>query len=179
MSRRAEISTTFEVRTNFFLVLLPRLLHKYYKKGGMIFFTQLFTQDMRMRCRLLTKSFFCSLFCFGLSISTDVAFAQVYKSYDADGNVVFSDKPSERSKEVEISKPNVTDPFKIPPPPRAATSPESKPEAPAPEAETQPSADDDTADTNNDGRISRREKEEFRKEQRRKKRETEEAAAGN
>jgi len=146
----------------------------------MIFFTQLFTQDMRMRCRLLTKSFFCSLFCFGLSISTDVAFAQVYKSYDADGNVVFSDKPSERSKEVEISKPNVTDPFKIPPPPpRAATSPESKPEAPAPEAETQPSADDDTADTNNDGRISRREKEEFRKEQRRKKRETEEAAAGN
>jgi type IV secretory pathway VirB10-like protein len=134
---------------------------------------------MRMRCQFLTRSLFCSLLCFGLLNLAGVAFAQVYKSYDADGNVVFSDKPSERSKEVEISKPNVTDPFKIPPPPPADTSLETKPAEPAAEEETQPIADDDSADTNNDGRISRREKDEQRKEQRRKKRELEEAAAGS
>jgi len=109
---------------------------------------------------------------------TGVAFAQVYKSYDANGNVVFSDKPSTRSKEINIGEPNLTDPFKMPPPP-ADTSLETKPAKPEPEAETQPNADEDSADTNNDGRISRREIDEYRKEQRKKKREREEAAAGN
>ena len=132
-----------------------------------------------MRYHSLTKSLFCTLLCFGLLSLAGAAFAQVYKSYDANGNVVFSDKPSQRSKEVEISKPNVTDPFKIPAPSPADTSLETKPAAPAPEPVSQPTADDDSADTNNDGRISRREKDEQRKERRRKTREMEEAADRN
>jgi len=133
---------------------------------------------MRMRCQLFIKRLFCSLLCIGPLCLTGVAFAQVYKSYDANGNVVFSDKPSTRSKEINIGEPNLTDPFKMPPPP-ADTSLETKPAKPEPEAETQPNADEDSADTNNDGRISRREIDEYRKEQRKKKREREEAAAGN
>ncbi|MCP4331066.1 MAG: DUF4124 domain-containing protein [Gammaproteobacteria bacterium] len=100
-----------------------------------------------------------------------VAFAQVYKSYDADGNVIFSDKPTKRSKEVEITNPNVSDSFEIPPSPPAEPSLETKPVAepePAPAPETQPIAGDDSADTNNDGRVSRREKEEQRKKRREK-----------
>jgi hypothetical protein len=129
---------------------------------------------MRMRCHLPTNNLFCSLLCFGLLSLNGVAFAQVYKSYDADGNVVFSDKPTQRSKEVEISKPNLSDSFEIPPPPPPPAEPslETKPEAGSePEPVTQPIADDDSADTNNDGRVSRREKEEQRKERRKKKRE--------
>lgn len=134
-----------------------------------------------MHCHLLTKNLFCSLLCFGLLSLNGVAFAQVYKSYDADGNVVFSDKPTQDSREVEITKPNLSDSFEIPPPPPPPTeSPlETKPEAESePEPATQPIADDDSADTNNDGRISRREKEEQRKERRKKKREKAKAAEG-
>ena len=117
------------------------------------------------------------LLCFGLLSLNGVAFAQVYKSYDTDGNVVFSDKPTQRSKEVEITKPNLSDSFEIPPPPPAEPPLETKPEAESePEPVTQPIADDDSADTNNDGRISRREKEEQRKERRKKKREEAKAA---
>jgi hypothetical protein len=133
-----------------------------------------------MRCHFLTKNLFCSLLCSGLLSLSGVAFAQVYKSYDANGNVVFSDKPSQRSEEVEISNPNLSDSFEIPPPSPSDSVPESKPAANSqPEPVTQPNADDDSADTNNDGRISRREKDEQRKERRRKKRELEAAAEGN
>jgi hypothetical protein len=132
-----------------------------------------------MRCHLLTKNLFCSLLCFGLLSLSGVAFAQVYKSYDADGNVVFSDKPSRRSKEVEISKPNLSDSFEIPPPSPAEPPPDTKPVAGSePEPATQPIADDDSADTNNDGRVSRREKEEQRKELRKKRREKAKSAEG-
>ena len=131
-----------------------------------------------MRCHLLTKNLFCSLLCFGLLSVNGDAFAQVYKSYDADGNVVYSDKPSQRSQEVEIGQPNVSDTFEIPPPP-ADPPPETEPAAPAADAETQPIADDDSADTNNDGRISRREKEEYRKAKRKKNREKAEAVDGS
>ncbi len=125
----------------------------------------------------MTKNLFYLLLCFGLLSLDGVAFAQVYKSYDADGNVVFSDKPTQRSSEVEVSKPNVSDSFEIPPPPPAESPLETKPEAESqPEPATQPIADDDSADTNNDGRVSRREKEEQRKERRKKKREEAEAA---
>ena len=122
------------------------------------------------------KNLFCSLLCFGLLSLNGVAFAQVYKSYDADGNVVFSDKPTQDSREVEVTKPNVSDSYEIPPPSPAESPLETKPEAePEPEPVTQPIADDDSADTNKDGRISRREKEEQRKERRKKKREEAEA----
>jgi hypothetical protein len=131
-----------------------------------------------MRCHLPTKNLFCSLLCFGLLSLSGVAFAQVYKSYDADGNVVFGDKPTQGSSEVEISKPNLSDSFEIPPPPPAEPPLETKP-GPEPEPVTQPIADDDSADTNNDGRVSRREKEEQRKQRRKKKREKAKAAEGH
>jgi hypothetical protein len=47
-----------------------------------------------------------------------------------------------------------------------------------PEPVAQPKMDNDSADTNNDGRVSRREKEEQRKARRKKKREEEESAEG-
>ena len=46
--------------------------------------------------------------------------AQVYKSTDADGNVIFSDTPAADSVEVEITEPNIADPVEVPkyvPPP--------------------------------------------------------------
>ena len=135
---------------------------------------------MRVLSHLLTKNLFCSLLCCGLLSLNGVAFAQVYKSYDADGNVVFSDKPTQRSKEVEITKPNLSESFEIPPPPPAESPLETKPEAePGSEPVTQPIADHDSADTNNDGRVSRREKEEQRKERRKKKREKAKAVEGD
>ena len=134
---------------------------------------------MRMRYQLPTKNLFCSLLCFGLLSLSGVAFAQVYKSYDADGNVVFSDKPIPRSKEVEITKPNLSDSFEIPPPRPAEPPLETKPGTESePEPVAQPIAADDSADTNNDGRVSRREKEEQREQRRKKKREKAEAAEG-
>lgn len=130
-----------------------------------------------MRCYLLIKTPIFLLLCFGLQSLHGVAFAQVYKSYDADGNVVFSDKPTKRSSEVEISKPNLSDSFEVPPPTQAP--PETRPEVVSePEPVAQPKMDNDSADTNNDGRVSRREKEEQRKARRKKKREEEESAEG-
>jgi len=135
---------------------------------------------MRVRCHLLTKNLFCSLLCFGLLSLQGVAFAQVYKSYDADGNVVFSDKPAQGGREVEVTKPNLSDSFEKPPPPPTEPPLETKPEAESePEPVTQPIADDDSADTNNDGRVSRREKEEQREERRKKKREKAKTADGD
>jgi hypothetical protein len=135
---------------------------------------------MRVRCHLLTKNLFCSLLCFGLLSLSGAAFAQVYKSHDADGNVVFSDKPTQGSKEVEVTRPNVSDSFEIPPPAPAESPLEIKPEAESePEPVTQPIVDDDSADSNNDGRVSRREKEEQRKQRRKQKREKAKAAEGN
>jgi hypothetical protein len=131
-----------------------------------------------MRFQLLTKNLFCSLLFIVLLSLNGVAFAQVYKSYDGNGNVVFSDKPTKRSSEVEISRPNLSDSFEIPPP--AESPPETKPEAvPEPEPVAQPETDYDPADTNKNGRVSRREKEEQRKERRKKKRAAEKAAEGD
>ena len=131
-----------------------------------------------MRCNLFTRNLVYSLLCFGLLSLNGIACAQVYKSYDAEGNAVFSDKPTQGSKEIEVSKPNLSDSFEIPPSSPSESAPETSPvEQPEPEAETQPVSEKGPADTNNDGRISRREKEEYRKLQRKKKREMEKAAA--
>jgi len=129
-----------------------------------------------MRFSLFTRYLSCWLVCAGLASVQGVAFAQVYKSYDANGRVVFSDKPGERSEEVELSKPNLSDPVKVPPPSASGSASESGSAAqPRSEPATPPDAEDDTADTNHDGRVSRREKDEQRKEQRRKTRESGEA----
>ena len=135
-----------------------------------------------MRFHLPTKNLICCLLCFGLLSLNGIACAQVYKSYDANGNVVFSDTPTKRSTEVEITTPNLSDTFDIPPPTESLpeTEPEAEPELKSePEPATQPNADYDPDDTNFDGRVSRREKEEQRKERRKKKREEAEAAEGN
>jgi hypothetical protein len=130
-----------------------------------------------MRIHLLTKNLICCLLCFGLLSLNGIARAQVYKSYDANGNVIFSDTPTKRSSEVEITTPNVSDTFDIPPP--TESPPETEPETESElEPATQPNADYDPADTNFDGRVSRREKEDERKERRKKKREAAEAAEG-
>ena len=72
----------------------------------------------------------------------------------------------------------MSDSFEIPPSSQSESPPETPPE-PEPEPETQPVSEKGPADTNNDGRISRREKEEYRKLQRKQKREMEKAAAGD
>lgn len=41
--------------------------------------------------------------------------AQVYRSVDAEGNVTFSDQPTEGSEAVTIEQPNLSDPVKVPP----------------------------------------------------------------
>ncbi len=111
------------------------------------------------------------------------AVAQVYKSYDANGKVIFSDTPTQGSKEIEVTEPNVGNSFDIPPPAPAATLPESQAEGesePEPESEptTQPDMEYDPADTNFDGRVSRREKEDQREERHKKNREAKKAAEG-
>jgi len=147
------------------------------KRSKLLFDSRLSTYDVRVRCHLFIKNLFCLLLCFGLLSSGDVAFAQVYKSYDIDGNVVFSDKPTQSSEEVKISKPNLSDSFEIPPPTPTTSPPETKSKAKSKtKPKTQPTAEEESADTNKDGRISRREKEEQRKKRRKKKREAEKAA---
>jgi hypothetical protein len=77
-----------------------------------------------------------------------VAFAQVYKSTDADGNVVFSDTPAEGSEEVKISEPNVADPVEVP---------EYVPPAPEPQVvEEQPPAEVISGEDSDSGGRSRR-----------------------
>ena len=133
-----------------------------------------------MRHYLFTKSLFSSLLCLGLLGLSGGAFAQVYKSYDAEGNVIFSDTPSQGGEEIEVTDPNVSDSFEIPPPAPMATPAKTKSEAePEPEPVVQPDSEFDPADTNRDGRVSRREREEEREERRRKKREAKKAAEEN
>lgn len=52
------------------------------------------------------------------------AFAQVYKSTDADGNVTFSDTPTSEGEEVQVNEANVADPVEVP----ENTSPPPAPE---------------------------------------------------
>jgi hypothetical protein len=130
--------------------------------------------------RMLSKNLIYSLLCCGLLSWSGAAGAQVYKSYDADGNVVFSDKQTKGSREVELTRPNLSDSFAIPPASSAASPLETESEAgTAPEPVTESTAHDDSADTNNDGRVSRREKQEQRKERHRKNREKAKAAEEN
>ena len=128
-----------------------------------------------MRYRSTATNHLKTLVCLGLLCFSSSGLAQVYKSYDAEGNVVFSDKPSDGSSEIEVRQPNLSESIEVPPP--STTPSEPKTEA-KPTPEPPPVVEEESADTNNDGRISRREKEKFREEQRRKKREAREAAEG-
>ena len=75
------------------------------------------------------RDLICLLFGIALLGCNSLASAQVYKSYDAEGNVVFSDKPGSSGQEVEISEPNVSESFEAPPP-----DPTPPPDIPAPSA---------------------------------------------
>lgn len=81
--------------------------------------------------------------------------AQVYKSTDADGNVIFSDEPSAGSEKVDVPEPNVGDAVKVP-----ESAPEPVPE-PKPEiaADREPSnLDGELIEDNRDngnGRLRR------------------------
>ena len=55
------------------------------------------------------------LFSFILATS-NTAFAQVYQSIDADGNIVFSDTPTPSSQEIQIPETNLSDAVKVPKP---------------------------------------------------------------
>lgn len=54
------------------------------------------------------------------------AFAQVYKSTDAEGNVTFSDTPTDGGEAVEVEPTNVADPVKVPENTSPAPAPEPK-----------------------------------------------------
>ena len=58
------------------------------------------------------------------------ASAQVYKSTDDDGNIIFSDTPAADSEEVQIQEPNIADPVEVP-----VTVPPPEPEPTADEAQ--------------------------------------------
>lgn len=68
---------------------------------------------------------------------SNTALAQVYKSTDADGNVIYSDTPAADSQEVEITKPNIADPVEVP-----ATEPTPEPEPEATEAQKREPGDE-------------------------------------
>ncbi len=64
---------------------------------------------------------------------------QVYESTDEQGNVTFSDTPTEGSREVTIDAPNLGDAVKVPPPsPDTQTQEAPKPKAPAASGEVPP-----------------------------------------
>ena len=78
--------------------------------------------------------------------------AQVYKSIDAEGNVIYSDTPTENAEEVQVPKANVADSVEVP----AAAPPEPKPEVKT-EKTPQPEVIVVTED-DDDGDMSIREK---------------------
>jgi hypothetical protein len=83
------------------------------------------------------------------------AFAQVYKSTDDEGNVTFSDTPTDGGEAVQVEPTNVADPVEVPvntapPPEPKVVKTERAPEAPA----VKDYADDDGYDGNR--RVIRR-----------------------
>lgn len=71
-----------------------------------------------IKCRVLLFPVFLCLSC--------SAFAQVYKSTDDEGNVTFSDTPTEDSKAVQVEETNVADPVEVPENTLPAPAPEPK-----------------------------------------------------
>jgi len=63
--------------------------------------------------RVLVLNAFIAIPLIGFSLA---AHAQVYRSTDADGNVIFSDQPTPESEEVVVPETNVGDSVDVPPP---------------------------------------------------------------
>jgi hypothetical protein len=80
------------------------------------------------------------------------ALAQVYKSTDADGNVVFSDEPSAGSEQVDVPEPNVGDAVKVP---EAAPAPAPAPEPVVVEKKKPDNLEGDLTGYDDDGRVRR------------------------
>ncbi len=76
--------------------------------------------------------------------------AQVYQSTDEEGNVSFSDQPTQDSKEIVVPEPNVGDSVEVPPP-----APEPEPEIVVEEIPDVPEGELYIKD-NNDGSSKRR-----------------------
>ena len=76
--------------------------------------------------------------------------AQVYKSIDAEGNVVYSDTPTQNAEEIQVPKANVADSVEVP----EASTPEPKPEA-STEETPQPEVVVITDDDDDDGLSAR------------------------
>jgi hypothetical protein len=75
-----------------------------------------------------------------LGLCLPVMGQQVYRSTDAQGNIVFSDQKTPGAETVVIDAPNISDPVKVPPP-SATPAPAPKPKptaAPLPEGELVP-----------------------------------------
>jgi hypothetical protein len=75
-----------------------------------------------------------------LSLCLPVMAQEVYRSTDAQGNIVFSDQKTPGAETVVIDAPNISDPVKVPPP-SATPAPAPKPKpaaAPLPESELVP-----------------------------------------
>jgi hypothetical protein len=83
-----------------------------------------------------------------LGLCLPVMAQQVYRSTDAQGNIVFSDKPTQGSETVTIDAPNIADSVKVPAPqPEQAPEVANEEAAPAPKSEStniQKEVDDET-----------------------------------
>ena len=75
------------------------------------------------------------------------AFAQVYKSTDAEGNVTYSDTPSADSEAVGVEPTNVADPVKVP----ENTSPPPEPKVVKTERPPETTTPKDYGDDDDDG----------------------------
>ena len=83
-----------------------------------------------------------------LGLCLPVMAQQVYRSTDAQGNIMFSDTPTQGSETVTIDAPNIADSVKAPPPePEQAPEVANEETAPAPKSEPtniQKEVDDET-----------------------------------
>jgi hypothetical protein len=101
-----------------------------------------------IKCRVLLFPVFLCLSC--------SAFAQVYKSTDDEGNVTFSDTPTEGSKAVQVEETNVADPVKVPENTSPPPAPEPKVVKTERPAEVTVERDYDDGDGYHDNRARRK-----------------------
>ncbi len=67
-------------------------------------------------------------FCILAATLSSAASAEVYESKDADGNTVFSDRPSQGAEEIKVPPTNSADPVAITPSPPASPETPAKPQ---------------------------------------------------
>lgn len=104
------------------------------------------TMSQMVHSRVKMRNFRALLFPLLLGLSC-AAFAQVYKSTDAEGNVTYSDTPSTGDEAVQVEKTNVADPVNVQEDEAFVPASEPEPKAVKQQAPPQPepsvNADDD------------------------------------